>query len=100
MDICNRIATVSPGAALMKAVQRRMEIPHAAAVGRRPEWEEFAETDALGYIMTDLVGAEPQVFWDSGRNTILREVLPVITEFGVNRDTALEIGCGVGRLVF
>lgn len=100
MDIDNGIASVTSGAARMKTVQRRMDLPHAVVVRRSAEWEKFAETDAFGYIMTDLAGGEPQVFWDSGRSTILKEVLPVITEFGVNRDTALEIGCGVGRLIF
>lgn len=84
----------------MKTVQRRADLTQAAIVGRSRNWEEFAETDAFGYIMTDLAGAEPQVFWDSGRKTISEEVLPIIAEFGAKLDTALEIGCGVGRLVF
>jgi cyclopropane fatty-acyl-phospholipid synthase-like methyltransferase len=76
-----------------------MDMLQVATKKQSRNWEAFAETDAFGYIMTDLAGADPQAFWDSGRNTVAKEVLPVVTEFGVNRDTALEIGCGVGRLV-
>jgi cyclopropane fatty-acyl-phospholipid synthase-like methyltransferase len=63
------------------------------------KWAEFAEEDALGYIMTDLAGADPQLFWESGRKTVNEELLPVIREFGVTPTVGLEIGCGVGRLV-
>lgn len=63
------------------------------------EWAEFAENDAFGYIMTDLAGADPQLFWASGKETVDAELSPVITEFGVRPELGLEIGCGVGRLL-
>lgn len=72
------------------------------AAGRysaRSKWNEFAENDAFGYIMTDLAGSDPQMFWDSGEKLVKEELLPIVKEFGVKPAVGLEIGCGVGRLI-
>ncbi len=61
-------------------------------------WHNFARRDAYTYIMTDLPRGDRRAFWDSGEKTVATELLPVIEEFAVPRSTALEIGCGVGRL--
>jgi SAM-dependent methyltransferase len=63
-------------------------------------WHDFAQQDAYAYIMTSLRRGDRQEFWKSGETTVARELLPIADEFGISRDTALEIGCGVGRLVF
>jgi SAM-dependent methyltransferase len=64
------------------------------------EWNDFARVDAYGYIMTDLPRGDRQAFWQSGETTVSEELLPVIRRIGVPLGTALEIGCGLGRLVF
>ncbi len=63
-------------------------------------WDDFARIDAYTYIMTDLPQGNRQVFWQSGEATVKEELLPVISKNAVPLGTALEIGCGVGRLVF
>jgi SAM-dependent methyltransferase len=71
---------------------------HAAQIARSP-WHDFARQDAYGYIITDLHG-DRQTFWRSGEATVATEFLPLFDEFSISRQTALEIGCGVGRLAF
>ncbi|HEX5422889.1 MAG TPA: hypothetical protein VFW94_05020 [Candidatus Acidoferrales bacterium] len=65
----------------------------------RSKWNDFAEDDAFGYIMTDLAGGDPRLFWESGQKTVKEELLPIVQEFEVKPTVGLEIGCGVGRLV-
>jgi cyclopropane fatty-acyl-phospholipid synthase-like methyltransferase len=63
------------------------------------QWDDFARTDAYTYIMTDLPRGDQQAFWQSGEITVSQELLPVIHKHAASLGTALEIGCGVGRLV-
>jgi SAM-dependent methyltransferase len=63
-------------------------------------WNRFAQEDPHAYILTTLKKPEPQAFWQSGEQTVLEELLPVIRASGVRQGIALELGCGVGRLAF
>lgn len=65
----------------------------------KSRWHDFAQRDAYGYILTGFRQRDRQEFWRSGEMTVTHELLPATEEFGVTRGTALEIGCGVGRLV-
>ena len=67
--------------------------------GGESEWNDFARIDAYSYIMTDLPRGDRRAFWQSGETTVSEELLPVIRKHGAPLGTALEIGCGVGRLV-
>src|SRR5215470_15618080 len=64
------------------------------------DWERFANDDPYAYILTELKRLERQDFWQSGHKTVREELLPVITTQGIANRSALEIGCGLGRLVF
>jgi SAM-dependent methyltransferase len=63
-------------------------------------WDRFAEMDPYTYILTSLKRADPQEFWESGYRTVREELLPVLRTFRVSRNSCLELGCGLGRLVF
>jgi hypothetical protein len=63
-------------------------------------WEKFAQEDPYTYILTSLKSNDPGEFWESGRQTVQQELLPTIATHRVSRGVAMEIGCGVGRLVF
>jgi SAM-dependent methyltransferase len=63
-------------------------------------WDEFARIDAYTYIMTDLPRGDRAAFWRSGETAVSEEVLPTVRKHAVPLGTALEIGCGVGRLLF
>ena len=63
-------------------------------------WERFAEADPYTYILTDLKNPDPKKFWESGERTVKEELLPLIRERGIRRQIGLELGCGVGRLLF
>lgn len=63
-------------------------------------WDHFAETDPYTYILTSLKNADPQEFWQSGHRTVQQELLPVVRARGISPGIAMELGCGVGRLVF
>jgi len=63
-------------------------------------WDEFARIDAYTYIMTALPRGDRHAFWQSGETVVSEELLPAIRKNAVPAGTALEIGCGVGRLVF
>jgi SAM-dependent methyltransferase len=65
-----------------------------AAINR---WDEFARKNANRYICTTL-RANTDEFWTAGETTVNKEFLPLIQEFGLATNLALEIGCGVGRL--
>jgi SAM-dependent methyltransferase len=62
-------------------------------------WERFAELDPYLYILTDMKRTDPRVFWQSGEQLVRSEILPVIQSHGVGSNVALELGCGIGRLV-
>jgi 2-polyprenyl-3-methyl-5-hydroxy-6-metoxy-1,4-benzoquinol methylase len=65
---------------------------------RKSEWERFANEDAYSYICTELSDGDAGSFWESGEDTVERELMPTVARYKVPRGTALEIGCGVGRL--
>jgi cyclopropane fatty-acyl-phospholipid synthase-like methyltransferase len=64
------------------------------------DWERFAKEDPYTYILTGLKSSDRQDFWQSGYNTVCEEFLPLLRVQGVARRTAMEIGCGLGRLAF
>ncbi len=63
-------------------------------------WDRFAEADPYTYILTDLKSPDPKKFWESGERTVEEELLPMIRERAIRRRIGLELGCGVGRLLF
>jgi SAM-dependent methyltransferase len=63
-------------------------------------WEHFAETDPYLYICTDIKPADPQVFWQSGDQVVSTELLPLMHSHSVRPSLGLELGSGIGRLVF
>jgi SAM-dependent methyltransferase len=69
------------------------------AAGKQP-WDHFAETDPYTYILTSLKNAGPQEFWQSGHRTVQQELLPLVQARGISPCIGMELGCGVGRLVF
>jgi cyclopropane fatty-acyl-phospholipid synthase-like methyltransferase len=85
------------------SLRQRSDVPviaHESHFGAASRWQEFAQDDAYGYIMTDLPRGDRQAFWRSGEETVSRELLPLIKKYEVDYGSAIEIGCGVGRLVF
>lgn len=66
----------------------------------KSRWDEFAEADAYTYIMTDLPKGDRRVFWQSGETAVAEELLPCVRRHSVSAGVALEIGCGIGRLMF
>lgn len=62
-------------------------------------WHEFARRDPYTYIMTGVRSGDRQQFWETGEIAVSQELLPIVQEFCAARGTAVEIGCGVGRLV-
>jgi cyclopropane fatty-acyl-phospholipid synthase-like methyltransferase len=75
-------------------------IEEGSGLATESRWDDFARMDAYTYIMTDLPRGDRQAFWRSGEATVSEELLPIIRKNTVLLGTALEIGCGVGRLVF
>ena len=77
-----------------------------AGPGEQPEarnrWEGFAREDAEYYILTELGDARTQEradgFFASGRDVVDR-MLSEVGEFLSERGTAIELGCGIGRLL-
>jgi len=63
-------------------------------------WEKFAKEDPYRYILTSLKNGDPREFWQSGYRTVQVELLPLILARGIFPGIAMELGCGVGRLVF
>ncbi len=63
-------------------------------------WEKFAKEDPYTYILTSLRNTDPQEFWQSGKRTVRQELLQLAHERGITPGIAMEIGSGVGRLVF
>ena len=76
----------------MKPIYRSQQAPEV--------WEKFAEADPYTYILTDLKRSDPREFWESGERTVKEELLPFIRKHGIRRQIGLELGCGVGRLLF
>lgn len=69
--------------------------------GRENRWEEFAKENAEHYIWTDYRDyRDPramEAFMESGRVEV-DEIMTVAGDRLAHRGSALEIGCGVGRL--
>jgi SAM-dependent methyltransferase len=63
-------------------------------------WEHFAETDPYLYICTDIKPADPQVFWQSGDQVVITELMPLVHSHSLRPSVGLELGSGIGRLVF
>jgi SAM-dependent methyltransferase len=72
--------------------------PAAIASSDSP-WHEFARRDPYTYILTGVRSGDSQQFWETGEIAVSRELLPIVQEFCPARGTAVEIGCGVGRLI-
>jgi len=77
-----------------------VEHSHRSQGTSADSWEKFAKEDPYTYILTSLKSADPQEFWESGQRTVRDELLPLIQARGIQRGIGLELGCGVGRLVF
>jgi SAM-dependent methyltransferase len=75
-------------------------LKYAEQAGSVSPWNDFAHVDSFSYIMTDLPRSDREAFWRSGETTVSQELLPILRKHAVPLGTALEIGCGVGRLVF
>ncbi|MGC2765476.1 MAG: class I SAM-dependent methyltransferase [Candidatus Acidiferrum sp.] len=65
----------------------------------RHSWERFAEVDPYLYILTNMKRTDPRAFWESGERLVKIELLPVIQSHAVRPFVAMEVGCGIGRLV-
>ncbi len=72
---------------------------HRRANAASAKWEQFAHEDPYSYILTSLKGADAGEFWKSGERTIQEEFFPLLEAHDVRPLLALELGCGVGRLV-
>ena len=64
------------------------------------QWEKFAQEDPYTYILTALKGNHRDEFWQSGARTIREEFLPLLQSYQVRTVLCLELGCGIGRLLF
>jgi SAM-dependent methyltransferase len=63
-------------------------------------WEKFAQDDPYTYIVTSLKHNDRGEFWQSGHRTVQQELLPLMETRRIKPGVAMEIGCGVGRLLF
>jgi len=63
-------------------------------------WERFAKEDPYSYILTSLRKGNQVEFWESGKRTVEEELIPLVKARGICPGIGLELGCGVGRLVF
>ena len=63
-------------------------------------WERFAEADPYLYIFTDMKRTDPETFWQSGEQVVHAELLPLLHAHSLRPLLSLELGSGVGRLVF
>jgi len=75
-----------------------MAIAFSKSAECKQPWDRFAETDPYTYILTDLKNGNVDEFWQSGRQVVNREILPLIQSRRISRGVAMELGCGVGRL--
>jgi len=71
---------------------------HGRAHARHP-WERFAEVDPYLYILTEMKHSDPSFFWRSGQEIVQTEILPLLRAYRLRNSVALELGCGLGRLV-
>jgi SAM-dependent methyltransferase len=62
--------------------------------------ERSTEEDPYAYILTSPKCADPGEFWQSGHRTVRDELLPLIQARGIRQRVGMELGCGMGRLVF
>jgi SAM-dependent methyltransferase len=72
---------------------------HAQSHHAGSPWEKFAQEDPYSYILTSLHGGDAGEFWRSGERTVQSELLPLLQFYEVRPGRALEVGCGIGRLV-
>jgi SAM-dependent methyltransferase len=63
-------------------------------------WEKFAREDPYTYILTNLRRSNPREFWKSGQRTVEKELVPLVKSRRICPGIGLELGCGMGRLVF
>ena len=63
-------------------------------------WERFAKEDPYTYMLTSVRKGNPREFWESGRRTVEKELVPLVKARGICPGIGLELGCGMGRLVF
>lgn len=66
----------------------------------RRDWDERARKDAFYYIASSRQDWDPTSFLASGENDFERLVAPVLRRFSIQPEeqTALELGCGAGRM--
>lgn len=77
-----------------------MNFSSSSPAAGKKAWDHFAEADPYTYILTGLKNSNPKEFWQSGFRTVHEELLPLLRERGISRRTGMELGCGLGRLVF
>jgi SAM-dependent methyltransferase len=63
-------------------------------------WEKFAQEDPYTYILTSLKSQDQREFWQSGYQTVANELLPLMEAHRIRAGVAMDLGCGVGRLLF
>jgi len=63
-------------------------------------WEKFAKEDPYTFILTSLKNSDAWELWQSGHRTVQQELLPLVRARGISPGIGMELGCGVGRLVF
>jgi SAM-dependent methyltransferase len=68
-------------------------------VAEATRWNEFAHIDPYTYICTKVPRGDRQAFWECGELVVRDELLPTIHRLQGRLGTALELGCGVGRLL-
>ncbi len=83
----------------LRATPDPLSNEHRRANAASAKWEQFAHEDPYSYILTSLKGADAGEFWKSGERTIQKEFSPLLEAHDVRPLLALELGCGVGRLV-
>ena len=73
-----------------------------SAFGNRPPWEKLAQKDPYFYIATSVetVADDTRNFWQSGEKNYQQFILPLLKQYNVANQCALDFGCGVGRYAF